>query len=333
MTLLELLLALGLTGVVMVVISMAIHLHLFTLDTGRADIEQAQVARAVLRHIAADIRNAVWYEPLEMSSVASAATTTDSRQPDRAADTTGNQRPGDRQDHRQITGRQPGGDTGDDTDVARADDTSSLDDVERFGAEHRALREHDRHCRHGGAGQRAGLVRQSVRVVGRLQPPAARGPVHRHGGGYDDGGGREHSQRRQDRVLFPADGRQSQSGTPATDGSSRTGLVRREMDRAAASFSSQDGSLDCSEHPGDVLAKEVTYLEFRYYDGSSWYTEWDSDQMGGLPTAIEITISIDPAAGRNQEELDVRAANEVAAADVNEYHVPPGRSPADRASR
>ena len=70
MTLLEVLLALGLTGVVMVVISMAIHLHLITVDTRRADIEQAQVARGVLQHIAADIRNTVWYEPLDMSSLA-----------------------------------------------------------------------------------------------------------------------------------------------------------------------------------------------------------------------------------------------------------------------
>ena len=69
MTLLEVLLALGLTGVVMVVISMAIHLHLITVDTRRADIEQAQVARGVLQHIAADIRNTVWYEPLDMSSL------------------------------------------------------------------------------------------------------------------------------------------------------------------------------------------------------------------------------------------------------------------------
>ena len=111
----------------------------------------------------------------------------------------------------------------------------------------------------------------------------------------------------------------SQGGMPSSAGGNATGLVRREMDRAAASFSAQDGSLDASEHPGNVLAAEVNYLEFRYWDGSSWYSEWDSEQMGGLPTAIEITIGIDPAAGRNPEELDVKAANELAAADMNGY--------------
>jgi hypothetical protein len=91
------------------------------------------------------------------------------------------------------------------------------------------------------------------------------------------------------------------------------------MDRAAASFSAQDGNLDASEHPGNLLAAEVNYLEFRYWDGSSWYSEWDSEQMGGLPAAIEITIGIDPAAGRNPEDMDIKAANELAAADLNEY--------------
>jgi len=65
------------------------------------------------------------------------------------------------------------------------------------------------------------------------------------------------------------------------------------------------------------LAPEVTYLEFRYFDGTTWYTEWDSEQMGGLPTAIEITISIDPAFGQNEADMDVRTANELAAGAAN----------------
>nr|MCU0871764.1 type II secretion system protein GspJ [Pirellulaceae bacterium] len=111
----------------------------------------------------------------------------------------------------------------------------------------------------------------------------------------------------------------SQVSVTSPTGGTAMGLVRREMDRAAASFSAQDGSLDASEHPGSLLAAEVNYLEFRYWDGSSWYTEWDSEQMGGLPAAIEITIGIDPAAGQNLEEMDVKAANDLAAADMNEY--------------
>jgi hypothetical protein len=111
----------------------------------------------------------------------------------------------------------------------------------------------------------------------------------------------------------------SQSSVTSPTGGAAMGLVRREMDRAAASYSAQDGSLDGSEHPGNLLAAEVNYLEFRYWDGSSWYSEWDSEQMGGLPAAIEITIGIDPAAGQNLEEMDVKTANELAAADMNAY--------------
>ena len=73
MTLLELMLALALTGVVMAAISMAIHLHLVTLDTRRGDVEQVLLARSVLRHMAGDLRNVVWYEQLDMSGLANLA--------------------------------------------------------------------------------------------------------------------------------------------------------------------------------------------------------------------------------------------------------------------
>ncbi len=39
-----------------------------------------------------------------------------------------------------------------------------------------------------------------------------------------------------------------------------------------------------------ILAREVVKLEFRYYDGYGWTTEWDSVTQGRLPRAIEVTI-------------------------------------------
>src|SRR5688500_6057297 len=52
MTLLELMLALSLSVVVMGVIAIVIDLHLRTLDTRRTEVEEAQLARAVLRQMA-----------------------------------------------------------------------------------------------------------------------------------------------------------------------------------------------------------------------------------------------------------------------------------------
>jgi type II secretory pathway pseudopilin PulG len=46
-----------------------------------------------------------------------------------------------------------------------------------------------------------------------------------------------------------------------------------------------------------LLAKEVSGLQFRYYDGLSWQESWDSNALNEMPKAIEITLTI-----RNQED-------------------------------
>ena len=98
-----------------------------------------------------------------------------------------------------------------------------------------------------------------------------------------------------------------------------SGLVRRALDRAVTAWASQSGSLDTQATYGDLLAPEVNYLEFRYFDGYQWLTEWDSEQLGGLPVAVEITIGIDPAYGLDQASSDVAAMREISMTDMTEY--------------
>jgi hypothetical protein len=60
-----------------------------------------------------------------------------------------------------------------------------------------------------------------------------------------------------------------------------------------------------------LLAPEIVGLEFRYFDGSAWVNEWDSDEMLYFPTAIEVLLTIDASrlqtrnGGRNQP-ADIR---------------------------
>lgn len=61
-TLLEVLLSLGLSVLLLAGIGMAIDLHLRLLQTSRAEVEQAQLARAILRKMADDLRGAVQYK-------------------------------------------------------------------------------------------------------------------------------------------------------------------------------------------------------------------------------------------------------------------------------
>jgi len=73
-------------------------------------------------------------------------------------------------------------------------------------------------------------------------------------------------------------------------GKPETGLVRRVMDRAVTLYASDSGNLQGLQQAAEVIAPEVASIEFQYYDGTEWLTEWDSDEMGGLPTAVRITV-------------------------------------------
>lgn len=73
------------------------------------------------------------------------------------------------------------------------------------------------------------------------------------------------------------------------------GLYRREIDRAVAAYM---GDYDMIAQPDSytkLIANEVAQMSFRYFDGEDWQDEWDSEESGGFPRAIEVIIVIDPS--------------------------------------
>ncbi|MBN2024886.1 MAG: hypothetical protein JW809_19055 [Pirellulales bacterium] len=66
---LELMLAMGLAAVVLTILSAAIDFHLRVLGSGRRDVEQAQLARAILQNVASDLRSSVPYAPPDVASM------------------------------------------------------------------------------------------------------------------------------------------------------------------------------------------------------------------------------------------------------------------------
>jgi type II secretory pathway component PulJ len=66
------------------------------------------------------------------------------------------------------------------------------------------------------------------------------------------------------------------------------GLSRREIDFETPDVNAQgvEGS--------NLQAPEVVGCRFRYYNGSTWSDSWESLERGGLPVAIEVTLSLLP---------------------------------------
>lgn len=72
------------------------------------------------------------------------------------------------------------------------------------------------------------------------------------------------------------------------------GLARTEGDRFQLSQAQADGDMSLLADRAEFLAPEIEFLAFRYFDGVDWQEDWDSEALGALPLAIEITIGFVP---------------------------------------
>ena len=72
------------------------------------------------------------------------------------------------------------------------------------------------------------------------------------------------------------------------------GLYRRQIDRAVAAYRDETGLVRVDQN-AQLIAPEVAQIAMRCFDGEQWVEEWDSEEYGGFPPAVEVTLVIDPA--------------------------------------
>ena len=102
----------------------------------------------------------------------------------------------------------------------------------------------------------------------------------------------------------------SSQARPGTSGSQ--GLARMEGDRLALQLADKSGNVASLLGQTQLLAPEVTGVNFRYWDGSTWAVQWDSASYGGLPRAVEVTLemsfsNVDPNQSRFKKKQKVEA--------------------------
>jgi len=72
------------------------------------------------------------------------------------------------------------------------------------------------------------------------------------------------------------------------------GMYRREIDRAVSNFIGESTSQITPDEFSELVASEVAEIGFRYFDGQNWFDAWDSEEEGGFPTAVQISLIVDP---------------------------------------
>lgn len=268
-TLLEVTLALALSVLLLGALAMAIQVTLHATTAGRVDVARAQLARALVRRIADDLRGAVWYEPTEVE--APVPGTAGAAGSDDGSGGTGAAGAGPANAASAPAGSASGNDGG--PQVSGDESESSSEDAESPAVTRVP-------------GLYGGLDWLEV-DVSRL-PRADQ---------YEAAAGNPDRLSDVKRVAYyyayPGASRAAPSQATTIAGrDDASGLVRREVDRAVTQWAAENGNLAGLAQSAEVLAPEVLAIEFQYYDGAEWLTQWDSSERGGLPVAVEIAVAL-----------------------------------------
>lgn len=251
-TLLELILALGLTITLMTALYSAMELHWRFSTLGQVEVERAQVARALLSRMSSDIRSATF------SVEDIYGTDTGSTEDDEFSD--------------------DGSDT-DDGFSTGTDDATDETATEPFQFAEPGL---------AYTGATSGVYGDSGTLVIHMSRPYR----ERNRADVTATTLSKSDLKSVAYFLAEGDGMLSLSAQTylvSTDGP-QEGLVRMDGDRFSLALTEAEG--DPLENVSKIrlLAEEIEYLAFEFHDGYEWLTEWDSTYQGRLPNAIGITL-------------------------------------------
>jgi type II secretory pathway pseudopilin PulG len=316
-TLLELILALALSVLVISMITMAINVYLVNLNRQQTTIEQKQLVRSVMRMIASDIRAGLQYKAIDVSGIENlqasqsliagilATQGTDPNLADAAAGLAGGLTggAGANAGGGASTGTTGGaGGTGGSGAGSGSSSSGGTPSTSSSATEDEPAEEE--------VSYRPTLVGNETILnidISRL-PRLDQYHSLLTGGDLSSQTGSDVKAINYLVSSSPAPGQQTEFEPEVAN---LGGLYRRQIDRAVADFRGEIIAPSSPDEYSQLLAPEIVEIRFRYFDGSDWTSSWDSEEQGGFPLAIEVTIVLDPqrvkdAISGAQRSLSVR---------------------------
>ncbi len=257
-TLLEVLLALGLTAMVITLVGTAVNSTLRTVDSCRRRTEREQLARAIMQRIADDLRAVVRYEAFDDSGLNSSIGGGSSGGSSAAGGTNSAQ-----STSTNSSSQNSNSESSEDENNESADAMPTTPMAGIYGNQYQVQIDVTRIPRLDeylyGANANTTSPRGDVRTVSYFLANSSNiAPA-----------------------VLPA------MATSKTTSNAAEGLARTEVDRATSLWQSTSTA---QPDAAVILAPEVQSLEFRYFDGSQWLNQWDSTANGGVPRAVEISV-------------------------------------------
>jgi type II secretory pathway pseudopilin PulG len=254
-TLLEVVLAVGLAGVVLALLTTAINLYLVRVDINRTRVESAQLARTLLANMADDIRAARYGSAPSDSS--SSSSDSDS----------GSDSGGAEEDDTQGGGSS-------DTGLATATDSETSSQIYGIFGTATELRI-DRTARW--------RWERTTQPIDATSETLAQDMPQTVNYIFNSG----------DTLLAGRLASLGVLSEPATSG--YAGLYRQQSATSSWVYQSSSTGVSRSgseESAPELIAPEVLALEFRYFDGEQMLDSWDSAAQGELPRGVEIRLTL-----------------------------------------
>lgn len=257
-SLLEMLLSLSLTVILLSALYAALDLHWKFSNAGQVEAERAQIARAILNRLAADIRSVTFED--SSSTTSSTTTGTDSSETDTSGTGTA--------DSSADMSSTAGSDTSSTSSSAAATDSGFEDPADAWAALVTGVYGHNStlvlHVSNPDRSQRLSAAGSGLKAVAWMT-------------------GEGTGTLEQLAVMQLLAGGRSQS--------TQYGVVRMSVDRLT--LAGAQGSPDMAALSASVeqLASEISSITFEYHDGLEWASSWDSQYMERLPNAIGITLT------------------------------------------
>jgi type II secretory pathway pseudopilin PulG len=281
-TLLEVIVSIGLTTLIVGVIGTAIRMYFINLRNAQANMELTELARNTLNLMAADIRSAIQYKPVDVSGLqelldSQTAAVSNATGGNGSSDETDDDSAGDENSGNENAGDEtPEGDNSAGGDSA-TDEGSSEDPNANSPSTDEPTEPPKNRPKFIGTNQEIYVDVSRLPRIDQYHPI-----LHLNSNGSY--------------TSLPTDVK-GVSYFVSVEGDDSTpvpgGLYRREVDRATTD-SPNDANLFGLDAAAKQVAAEIVSISLRYFDGESWQEQWDSDELGGYPSAVEVTIVIDP---------------------------------------
>ena len=299
-TLLEVVLALGLSSLLMAAIYSALQMHWSYSLAGQVEMERAQVARALFRRIEVDLRSVIFRSASLSSTDDSSASSSTSGSSSTTGGSTGStgstsstgSSGGVGQGSNASTGSNGAGtgstgstaagssssSTGTTTDATTPVDAYSTQKSGLFG-EADSLVVHV--CLPSRLGSGLSAMTSTSATAGVAQPPSDLQSVAYFLAGSSSSLAQQFSSALTSAVV-------------TRPGQQLGGLARVQADRMAMQAASDSGDMSSMSGNVKLLAPEVAAIQFEFYDGVSWTSTWDSATSTSLPNAVRVTIDFHP---------------------------------------